>query len=91
MLDYTWEQLDRYEYQAPAGLRRSSLQAPRRIESAFGSFEMSATGAGPRVSVMALLRVSAQRIRAADYADFRAFLGKVDEAMGQELRLEPAQ
>ncbi|MEK6606145.1 MAG: DUF3857 domain-containing protein [Myxococcota bacterium] len=91
VLDYPWEQLDRYEYQAPAGLRLSSLPAPRRIESAFGSFEMSATGAGPRVSVMAFLRVSAQRIRAADYADFRAFLGKVDEAMGQELRLEPAQ
>ena len=94
VLDYAWEEVERYAFEVPKTTRMTtrivSVPSSRRVEGPFGSFQMDTAieANGLRATARVQLRIARHRIAATDYAMFRAFLGQVDEALAQEIRLE---
>jgi len=88
-LGYPWEQDERYEYELPAGWKPQKLPEPRKLQTAFGWFEIQAEADGARVTVQAHLSVTKNRIQRVDYSAFRRFLLDVDAAANQEVLVGP--
>ena len=74
----------------PPGLAAAALPPPERLETPFGAYEVSLRAEGGDLVAEGLVRLSASRIRAADYPAFRDMLSRVDRALSRLVRLEPA-
>lgn len=85
ILGFPWVNQEQVTLTLPSGLQVRRLPEARRIRSAFGQFEMSATHVGNTVVVKALLRIDRHRVQKDEYADFRHFCTEVDSAVTQEL------
>lgn len=87
VLGYPFVQDDRVRVRLPDGFAPKRLPEAKRVESPFGSFNISAERKGAEILVSAALRLTRHRIAAADYPAFRKFCLDVDAAMGQRLVL----
>ncbi|HZZ86192.1 MAG TPA: DUF3857 domain-containing protein [Anaeromyxobacteraceae bacterium] len=84
-----WENRFRYRYRLPAGWSAGALPPPSRLDTPFGSFEVSWREEGGSVRVEGRLVFRATRVNAADYPAFRAFTAGIDRAMARRVRVGP--
>jgi tetratricopeptide (TPR) repeat protein len=71
----------------PAGADVTTLPEGGRIESPFGVFVLSMSREGRAVTVHSELTLSRDRVEASEYADFRAFVERIDGALRQRLSI----
>jgi len=75
----------RIELQLPPGVTVSSLPIPTKVDSPFGSYELSVEQTGTRVRLEATLSFKTTRISPKDYPSFRQFCAEVDRVFAQKV------
>ena len=93
VLGYPWQHEEQIAYRLPPRFSLTHLPASRRIDSAFGHFELQVraqdAGGSASVIVTGALDVERDRITAAEYPAFRRFLAEVDAAMAERITAAP--
>lgn len=74
--------------EVPAGMTVQSLPQPVKIDTPFGTFELTVEQTGRRVVARTYLRLDAARIDAADYPAWRSFCQAVDASAGAPVLLQ---
>lgn len=85
-----WSSTFRYEYTLPAGFELAELPAEMTEESPFGKASFKARKEGALLVVDCAMSLSVARIKAADYPAFRAWLGRIDQALSRKLFIQGA-
>jgi hypothetical protein len=70
-------------YELPAGHSVKSLPAPLELETPFGAYQRSYEQRGRQLISRRRLELRSRRIPAAEYEQFRGFLGAVERAEGE--------
>src|SRR5262249_51021946 len=89
VLDYPWEQDERYEIDLPSAWSLKETPEPRAFDSPFGAFSMTLERGGTHLAISIHLKVPRHRIAPADYSVFRRFLLAVDAALDQPIGVGP--
>ena len=74
--------------EVPAGMAVQSLPQPVKIDTPFGTFELSVEQKGRRIVARTYLRLDAARIEPKDYAAWRSFCQAVDASAGAPVLLQ---
>jgi transglutaminase-like putative cysteine protease/tetratricopeptide (TPR) repeat protein len=87
VLGFPWQHEEELEYRLPAGFRLLRAPTARRVECAFGSFDLkvNVSSDGRAIEVRSLLSVERDRIDAGEYGEFRTFLRDVDNLLGEPI------
>lgn len=85
IIGFPWLNEEQVTVTLGAGQKVGRLPSPRRIESPFGSFALTAEQHGNVVTVRAELKVKRHRLTREEYPAFRRFCAEVDSAVAQEL------
>lgn len=80
-----WKSTFRYSFELPAGFSVAELPPEAKEESPFGRASMACKSSGAKLTCEGEVAFTTARIKAADYAAFRTWLGKVDQAMSRKL------
>lgn len=86
-----WLNRFRVEYHLPAGFAAVDLPGDVVEDSPFGTLRLSVRQEGATLVCEGTLSFTVARVKAADYAAFRAWLGKVDQAMSRKLLVRPSR
>jgi len=89
VLNMPWVDRATWRFALPAGLSPAALPEPVNVTSAFGHLKLAFRVEGNTVIAESEVAVSVPRVKAADYAAFRAFLSQVDQAFTTRLSLVP--
>jgi cellulose synthase operon protein C len=81
-----WTQRFTLRHQLPAGYRVTQLPAPYTEETPFGRVRLTQRLEGGKLVAEGELVLTRARVKAEDYAAFRAFLGRVDQAFGRKVQ-----
>lgn len=74
--------------EVPAGMKVQSLPQPVKIDTPFGTFELTVEQTGRRIVARTYLRLDAARIAPADYPAWRSFCQAVDASAGAPVLLQ---
>ena len=74
--------------EAPAGMKVQSLPQPVKIDTPFGTFELTVEQTGRRIVARTYLRLDAARIAPAVYPAWRSFCQAVDASAGAPVLLQ---
>jgi len=87
VLGFPWQHEEELEYRLPDGFRLLRAPTARRVQSAFGSFDLKVEvfSDGRVIKVRSLLSVERDRIAARDYESFRAFLREADILLSEPI------
>lgn len=85
VLGFPWQQEETLEYRLPDGFRLLRAPTARKLQCAFGSFDLEMSSDGRTLKVRSRLSVERDRIAASEYREFRAFLRDVDNLLGQPI------
>ncbi len=90
LLEVPWRDVERVRLRLPEGWRPAATPEPVRLETPFGLFAARVVRDpdGRHVSVEKELELRVTRVKAADYAAYRAFCNAVDAWESQEILLE---
>jgi tetratricopeptide (TPR) repeat protein len=78
-------------YTLPRGLDLQHMPEARRIDSAFGRFELSVEATPRGATVTTTLEFSRSRVEPSEYEAFREFLREVDTALAQAFEAAPSR
>jgi tetratricopeptide (TPR) repeat protein len=82
-----WDNHFAFHYTLPAGLAPVSLPPEAKEETPFGHYALHCSQDGAKVDCEGEVALTVDRVKAADYAAFRAFLGRLDQAFGRKVTL----
>jgi cellulose synthase operon protein C len=87
VLGFPWQHEEELEYRLPDGFRLLRAPTARRVQSAFGSFDLKVevSSDGRIIRVRSLLSVERDRIAPTDYESFRAFLRDADILLSEPI------
>jgi len=87
VLGFPWQHEEELEYRLPDGFRLLRAPTARKLQSAFGSFDLKVdvSSDGRVIKVRSLLSVERDRIAAAEYGEFRAFLREADILLSEPI------
>jgi hypothetical protein len=85
VLGFPWQHEEELEYRLPDGFRLLRAPTARKVQCAFGSFDLEVSSDGRSLKVRSLLSVERDRIAASEYGEFRAFLRDVDNLLGEPI------
>ena len=85
VLGFPWQHEEELEYRLPDGFRLLRAPTARKVQCAFGSFDLEVSSDGRSLKVRSLLSVERDRIAANEYSEFRAFLREVDNLLGEPI------
>jgi hypothetical protein len=87
VLGFPWQHEEELEYRLPDGFRLLRAPTARKLQCAFGSFDLQVdvSSEGRVIKVRSLLSVERDRIAASEYGEFRAFLRDVDNLLGEPI------
>jgi hypothetical protein len=85
VLPAPWMHRFRFTYELPAGFQAAELFAPHLDQTPFGHLKMECKNAGEQLTCDGELAMSVARVSAKDYPQFRAFLGRVDQAFSRKI------
>jgi transglutaminase-like putative cysteine protease/Tfp pilus assembly protein PilF len=80
---------DRYSIELPRGATVVSVPTPAAGKSQFGSYVLEVTEKPGRVEVHSRIQVDVPRVTPGEYARWKAFCSRVDEAMSRRLTVRP--
>ena len=82
-------QTETFEVTIPHGLRIESAPADTEIKTSFGTYSLKVEKEDGNIITRSTLSIAVERIKPEDYAAWRAFCLKVDEAQRSRLALAP--
>jgi transglutaminase-like putative cysteine protease len=87
VLGFPWQHEEELEYRLPEGFRLLRAPTARRVECAFGTFDLkvNVSSDGRAIKVLSLLSVERDRIAPSDYESFRAFLREADILLSEPI------
>lgn len=88
VLNGPWKQDLRYSFTLPAGYAARALPAEFREETKYGKAALGCRAEEQRILCEGSVELSVGRVKASEYPDFRAFLGRVDQAFARKLTIE---
>jgi hypothetical protein len=83
------QSIEKRTFKLPAGAKVERLPQATKVDSAFGSVSVEVSSEGGKVTVTSKLSLTKSRIKPAEYAAFRDFCLKADEALSQRLVYRP--
>jgi hypothetical protein len=87
LLDHPWTNRFKVDYTLPAGMEPDALPADVTEETPFGHYRVSLKRDGNKLHCEGEVAMKLSRVKAKDYADFRAFLGRLDQVFARRLVL----
>ncbi len=90
LLDYPFTSRTQMQITVPAGYEALDLPKDTELETPHGRLSLSWRRDGDRVVVESTVVLSQSRIPPGEYASFRTFLGRIDQALDQKLVLRPS-
>ncbi|MGB8298603.1 MAG: DUF3857 domain-containing protein [Polyangia bacterium] len=87
VLGFPWQHEEELEYRLPDGFRLLRAPTARKLQSAFGSFDLKVdvSSDGRAIKVRSLLSVERDQIAPSDYESFRAFLREADILLSEPI------
>ncbi|MFL5355520.1 DUF3857 domain-containing protein [Archangium sp.] len=82
-----WMNTFTFRYTLPRGYTVAELPPNQQEQTPFGSVRLSYRQEGNQLICDGEVSISAARVKADDYAAFRAFLGRVDQGFGRKVTL----
>jgi len=89
VLRHAFENRFRTRYELPAGYGVEQMPKTGKVESKFGAAELAFARDGDAWVATGRIAIAVPRVEAADYAEFRTFLGRVDELFGGKVVIAP--
>jgi len=89
VLPFPWENHFVYRYKLPRGTVAGALPADFSRSSPFGSVKLTYRKDGDTLVCDGTIQIAVSRVKVADYAAFRGFLGALDQAMARKVELAP--
>ena len=83
------QSVEKRTFKLPAGAKIERQPQATKVDSSFGSVSIEVTSEGGKVTVVSKLSLTKSRIKPAEYAAFRDFCLKADEALSQRLVYRP--
>jgi tetratricopeptide (TPR) repeat protein/transglutaminase-like putative cysteine protease len=80
-----WANRFTYRYQLPQGMRPGELPPEVKEETPFGRFGLRCKAEEAKLTCEGEVAFTVSRVKAADYASFRAFLGRIDQTFSRKL------
>jgi hypothetical protein len=87
MLDHPWVNRFQLQYALPVGFEPGTLPPELAEETPFGRYRLRFQRNGNMLECTGEVALTASRVPAKDYAAFRAFLGRLDQAFARRLVL----
>ncbi|HLT30155.1 MAG TPA: DUF3858 domain-containing protein, partial [Myxococcaceae bacterium] len=89
VLSMPWTERTTWRFELPAGSRIQALPKPVSLQTPYGQLTMSFREQGGQLVAESELSIAVARVKAEEYAAFRAFLTQVDQAFDRRIELVP--